>query len=138
MIDDKMPTARPEKLSRTQKKFLKSMRKNRCHTQKACDDCGIRRIEFLGWIDERDVSRFSAKFLKRYEGVKQGLYDDLEAAMWENALDGGSVPMQIHMSKAKAPERGYGEQGVESLERLPVNLNINLNLDGYDPNEETG
>lgn len=93
-----------KRLTKRQKDFLRVFPKKLCNISKTCESQKLSRQTFYTWMDKCDI------FKKEVENIVESQKDDLETALYKQALVDENTTVLIFLAKTKMKERGYVEQ----------------------------
>ncbi len=101
-------------LTTKQKKaaFLKALAPRLLNVTAACKVAMVSRNTVYRWKDEDDT------FKKEWDTIEEEFKDNLETAMFNNAIVDKNPTMMIWLSKTKMKERGY-------IEKTETDLTVN-------------
>lgn len=107
------------------KEFLETYKATKGGLINACNLIGVPKQTVTYWKQN------DPQFAEQLEDVKETIYDELEASMFERAIK-GSDTLAIWISKTKMANRGYVERKeVTGKDGAPLN-EIKINRDQYE------
>ena len=105
------------------KKLLEALDKTMCVVTKACELCGVSRMDYYYYL------RTDAEFKKQVEELKNIRLDFAEDALTE-CIESGNITAIMYYLNNKGKERGYSRNPKPEVDTNRVNINISgMNAD---------